>query len=224
MLKQKLFWLPLCLYLAFIVPIMWWDIDWLLANYWYQLEGQQWTLRNFWLTQKVIHDGGHDLAVGVYVIILLLYLFSFKSRLLGQYKSGLAYLSVSLPAATLTVSLFKRLTAVDCPWSVSDFGGQHPYQSWFNSLWSPIAEAGHCFPSGHASSAYMFFGLYFFGRYYWPTKSTIILIFILSIGLIFGFDQQVRGAHFISHDLTSAFICWFVSWFIWNIRVNSWTK
>jgi membrane-associated PAP2 superfamily phosphatase len=224
MLKQKLFWLPVSLYIAFIIPIIWWDIDWHLANYWYQLEGEQWALRYSWLTQKIVHDGGHDLAVGLYIIVLLLYLFSFKSRLLAKYKGGLAYLSLSLPLATLTVSLFKRLTTVDCPWSVIDFGGQHQYQSWFTSLWSPIAEAGHCFPSGHASSAYMFFGVYFFSRHYWPKQSALILAFIVSMGLIFGFDQQIRGAHYLSHDISSAFICWLVCWFIWNLRVNTWTK
>jgi len=224
MLKQKLFWLPISLYLALIIPIVWWDLDWQLANYWYQLEGQQWALRYNWLTQRLLHDGGHDLAVGLYIIVLLLYSFSYKSPLLAKYKSGLAYLSLSLPLATLAVSLFKRLTTVDCPWSVIDFGGQQPYQSWFHSLWSPITGAGHCFPSGHASSAYMFFGLYFFSRYYWPTRSTLILILVISMGLIFGFDQQIRGAHYLSHDLTSAILCWLVCWFIWYIRVNRWTR
>jgi len=224
MLKNKLFWLPASLYLALIIPIIWWDIDWQLANYWYQLEGQQWALRYNWLTQKLLHDGGHDLAVGLYIIVLLLYGFSFKSQFLAKYKSGLAYLSLSLPLATLTVSLFKRLTTVACPWSVIDFGGQQPYQSWFHSLWSPIVGAGHCFPSGHASSAYMFFGVYFFSRYYWPTKSTLILILIITMGLIFGLDQQIRGAHYVSHDLTSAFLCWLVCCVVWHVRVNTWTR
>lgn len=230
MLKQKLFWIPVSLYIVLIIPIIGWDIDWQLANYWYQLEGNQWALRSSWLTQKILHDSAHDLAVGLYIIILILYLVAVISQSLGKslpfgrYKAGLAYLSLSLPLATLTVSLFKRLTTVACPWSVIDFGGQQPYQSWFHSLWSPIAGAGHCFPSGHASSAYMFFGVYFFSRYYWPTKSTFILILVITMGLIFGFDQQIRGAHYISHDLTSAFLCWMVCWFIWHIRVNTWTK
>ena len=223
MLKQKLFWFPVSLYIALIIPIIWWDIDWQLANYWYQLEGQQWTFKSAWLTQKILHDGGHDLAVGLYVLVLALYLFSFKSSLLGKYKAGLAYLSLSLPLATLTVSLFKRLTTVDCPWSVIDFGGQQPYQSLFHSLWSPIMGAGHCFPAGHASSAYMFFGVYFFSRYYWPTKATFILAVVINIGLIFGFDQQIRGAHYISHDLSSALLCWLVCWFIWYSRMDAWT-
>lgn len=224
MFKQKLFWLPIGLYSVLIIPIIWLDLDWRLANYWYQLEGQQWVLKSAWLSQKVLHDGAHDFAVRLYIIILILYLVSFKSQRLVKYKAGLAYLSLSLPLATLTVSLLKRVVMVDCPWSVIDFGGQHVYQSWFYSLWSPIAGAGHCFPSGHASSAYMFFGMYFFSHYYWPTKSLSVLILVVTMGLIFGFDQQLRGAHFISHDLTSALICWLVCWFIWNVKIKTWTR
>lgn len=224
MFKQKLFWLPISLYILLIIPIISWDLDWQLANYWYQLEGQQWALKSAWFTQTIVHDGGHDLAVSLYITLLILYLVSFKSQFLGQYKSGLAYLSLSLPLATLTVSLIKQLTIADCPWSTLDFGGQHIYQSWLYNLWSPIAGAGHCFPAGHASSAYMFFGVYFFSRHYWSTKSTFILIVVITVGLIFGFNQQLRGAHFISHDVTSALICWLVCWFIWYSRVSAWTK
>ena len=37
-----------------------------------------------------------------------------------------------------------------------------------------------------------------------------ILSLAVGIGAVFGFGQEVRGAHFISHDLWSAFIVWFV--------------
>ncbi len=224
MFKEKSFWLALSLYIVLITPVLLWDIDWHLANFWYQSEGGSWALRNDWFTQTILHDGGHDLALALYVILLILYLCSFKLSLLTQYKAGLAYLSLSLPVATLTVSLLKRLTRVDCPWSISDFGGQYQYQSWLENLWSPVVGAGHCFPSGHASSAYMFFGLFFFSRHYWPKKAPLILIVTIIMGLTFGFAQQLRGAHFISHDLTSAFICWLVCWFIWHIRSNAWVK
>lgn len=224
MLKQKTLWLPISLYIAVITPIILFDIDWHFAHFWYQLEGGQWALKSAWLTQKILHDDAHDLAVGLYVMVLILYLVSFKSQFLAKYKSGLAYLSLSLPVATLTVSLFKRMIAVDCPWSVIDFGGHQAYQTWFHSLWSPIAGAGHCFPAGHASSAYMFFGVYFFSRHYWPKQSALILALVIIMGLVFGIDQQIRGAHYISHDLTSALICWLVCWFIWNVRAKTWTK
>jgi membrane-associated PAP2 superfamily phosphatase len=33
----------------------------------------------------------------------------------------------------------------------------------------------------------------------------------LLLGLVFGIAQQARGAHFVSHDLWSAFLAWILS-------------
>lgn len=202
-------------YIGLMLPLAWFDYDWKLAHFWFALQGDAWQFKHGWLTQHILHDGGHDLAVALYVLVLLLYAGSFRLSQLKPYRHGLSYLSLSLPAATLSVSLIKRLTYVDCPWSVLDFNGERPYQFWLESLWSPLSGADHCFPAGHASSAYMFFGLFFFSRYFFPKQSRLILLGVISAGITFGLAQQLRGAHFISHDLTSALICWYVSYGIW---------
>ena len=33
----------------------------------------------------------------------------------------------------------------------------------------------------------------------------------LVIGLVFGIAQQLRGAHFLSHDLWALMVCWLVA-------------
>lgn len=222
---SRLIWLPVSLYLSLIIPIMYWDLDWQLANYWFQLQDQQWYFRHHWLTQTLLHDAGHDLALTLYIVILILYISSFNKRILWhKFKSTLAYLSLSLPVATLTVSLIKRLSFVDCPWSISDFGGQQHYLTWWQTLIADQNGVGHCFPAAHASSAYMFFGVYFVARQHWPDKANWIVTAVLGFGLIFGLAQQLRGAHFISHDLTSAIVCWLVSfvlWSLWNKKSQS---
>ena len=192
------------------------ELDKLVANIWYQLEGGQWQLKHYWLTQTWLHDGGHDLAVILFILVLLSYVISVLTRYLSTYRHVLAYLSMSIPLSTLTVSAIKRLTEVDCPWSVIEFGGDRPYQFWLHSLWSPLEGADHCFPAGHASSAYMFFGVYFVSKQLFPQHARNVLYGIIVLGVIFGVAQQLRGAHFISHDLTSAFTCWTVSWLLWR--------
>jgi membrane-associated PAP2 superfamily phosphatase len=37
------------------------------------------------------------------------------------------------------------------------------------------------------------------------------LYFGLVLGIMFGASQQVRGAHFLSHDVFSLAVCWFSS-------------
>lgn len=200
---------------------MYWDLDWQLSNYWFQLQGQQWFFRHYWFTQTLLHDGGHDLALTIYIAILALYVTSFNRKVpWHHFKSNLAYLSLSLPVATLSVSLIKRLTFVDCPWSISDFGGQQHYLAWWQTLISEHNGVGHCFPAAHASSAYMFFGVYFVARQQWSDKANRVLVAIIGVGISFGLAQQLRGAHFISHDLTSAVVCWLVSLIIWQLWNN----
>ena len=126
------------------------ELDKLVANIWYQLEGGQWQLKHYWLTQTWLHDGGHDLAVILFILVLLSYVISVLTRYLSPYRHVLAYLSMSIPLSTLTVSAIKRLTEVDCPWSVIEFGGDRPYQFWLHSLWSPLEGADHCFPACRA--------------------------------------------------------------------------
>lgn len=192
------------------------EFDKLLANIWYQLEGGQWLLKHYWLTQTWLHDGGHDLAVILFIVVLLSYVSSVGTRYFSRYRHALAYLSISIPTSTLAVSALKRFTQVDCPWSVTEFGGDRHYQFWLQSLWSPLQGADHCFPAGHASSAYMFFGLYFVSKELFPQHANKVLYGVIAFGVIFGLAQQLRGAHFISHDITSAFICWTVSWLLWH--------
>ncbi len=192
------------------------ELDKLVATIWYQLEGGQWQLKHFWLTQTWLHDGGHDLAVILFIAVLLSYGMSVGNRYFSRYRHALAYLSISIPVSTLMVSAIKRLTQVDCPWSVVEFGGERPYQFWLHSVWSPLQGADHCFPAGHASSAYMFFGLYFVSTQLFPQHAKKVLYGVISFGVIFGIAQQLRGAHYISHDITSAFICWTVSCLLWK--------
>jgi membrane-associated PAP2 superfamily phosphatase len=139
----------------------------------------------------------------------------FKTMRWQAYRFELSYLSVAIPSATLSVSLLKRLTTVDCPWSIVDLGGKFDYIPWWQSLFSTTAGQGHCFPAGHASSAYMFFGLYFVSTQRWPNYQKLAFLCVIILGLIFGIAQQLRGAHFVSHDMTSALICWLVSYGVW---------
>ena len=43
---------------------------------------------------------------------------------------------------------------------------------------------------------------------------SLLLIPGLVIGISFGLAQQLRGAHFLSHDVWSAAICWFGALFL----------
>jgi len=212
----------------FIVYIMNWDF--VFSQYLYRMEGTSWLLKDSFLIEIIIHHGGKYLSISIYLLLVLLYVLCqlkkiqlpirIKNRLsqLFVYQRGLAYLALSTLLAALMVSLLKAITQIDCPWSIAGLGGEEVYQPWLNIIFIRH-HGGHCFPAGHASAAYAFFSLYFFSYHFFPKQSVRILLIVLCWGIIFGFAQQLRGAHFISHDISSAFICWLINLFCYRLML-----
>lgn len=89
------------------------------------------------------------------------------------------------------------------------YGGKELYSPTLHAIFN--SGRARCFPAGHASGAYAWFTLYFFCREYFPNWRWASLIFVISLGIVFGVTQQLRGAHFISHDLFTLSLCWFIS-------------
>lgn len=112
--------------------------------------------------------------------------------------------------STLVVNLLKSVTHRDCPWDLVRYGGLKPYIGFFEQ-YPDAVDFGQCFPAGHASAGYCWFGLYFFIKHSFYPYKNFGLAFPITLGLIFGLDQQLRGAHFLSHDLWTAFICWAIA-------------
>jgi membrane-associated PAP2 superfamily phosphatase len=128
-------------------------------------------------------------------------------RLLGTADRVQLVLSIVL--AALTVTAVKRLTTTSCPWDLVEFGGTANYVSHW--LWGVSDRGpGHCFPAGHASAALGFAAGWFVLRRSAPRLAPGWLVAALVGGAVLGLAQQLRGAHYMSHTLWSAWICWSV--------------
>lgn len=107
----------------------------------------------------------------------------------------------------LLVLGLRRLSHASCPWDLAEFGGTVayvPHWAWGGRDAGP----GHCFPSAHAASAFAFLSQYFLWRGHRPRRARRLLCAVLGVGLLTGWTQLVRGAHFPSHTLWSAWLCW----------------
>lgn len=182
-----------------------------LADRIFQLEGGQWLWREHWLTSAIFHSGGRRL-VAFLVVMTVLGLCWFLWRGPRIVASALGYLLVSVVVATLVIGQLKGMTAMDCPWDLLRYGGDKAYYGLFEVRpegWHP----GRCFPAGHASGGYAWLALYFAAmrlplRLRWRWFG---LAFALILGVSFGIAQQLRGAHFLSHDLWTLAICWWLA-------------
>ncbi|MBC5783979.1 phosphatase PAP2 family protein [Ramlibacter sp. USB13] len=164
--------------------------------------------RNSWLLAVLVHEGGRSLA---WLLALALCLAAWwpvgPLARIGQRERLQLALSTLLGA--LAVSLLKTGSHTSCPWELADFGGLARYVPHWSA--SVDGGSGHCFPAGHAASGFTFVGGYFAFRSSHPLLARRWLAASLAAGLVLGLAQQWRGAHFMSHTLWSALVCWGVA-------------
>ncbi len=178
-----------------------------LADTIYAAGGQAWVWRRAWITNDLIHDGGRTL-VGVLALgVLGAWLLSFVHPHGQRWRSPSLYLLCTALLAVALVNILKEVTQVDCPWDLVRYGGENLPTAFFAEAPSG-QEPGRCYPAGHASAGYCWIGLYFLARQFRPRLRLPALLAPLGLGLVFGVAQQLRGAHFLSHDLMTLYLCW----------------
>lgn len=181
-----------------------------LADAIFQLEGGRWALREHWLTSGVIHRGGKWLSALVAVAVMGLYLRALRDRQWASLRQPLLYLLLAAALGSASVSLLKSVTHVDCPWDLAGYGGMRTPTGLFASH-AAGAPRGVCYPAGHASAGYAWVSLYFAALLWRPRWRWRGLAIGVGAGLLFGIGQQLRGAHFLSHDVAALAVCWLVA-------------
>lgn len=178
-----------------------------LADRWYAFEGDQWALRDHWLTYDVIHHHGKQAIIALWLLGLSALVMSGRIARLKTWRWPLAYLLTAMVAIPALITRFKHYSPVPCPWDLMRYGGDTLYQHTLSYEFGSAA-SGHCFPAGHASGGFALLAIYF-SAYLYVRRPAIFLLPGMIVGSIFGFGQQARGAHFISHDLWTLSLCWF---------------
>ena len=184
------------------------DIDWLLSHALFAWQGYRWVLRDHAVTETLLHHGGHNLSIAAWVAVLLSW-FTAQARR-SPLRRPLAGLLLSVLLSTLLVSWVKSWSNMDCPWDIDGLGGARPYLMLWDTrpAWLPD---GRCFPAGHASGGYAWVALYHYFLTVRPEWRRRGLAVGLAAGMLFGIGQQLRGAHFFSHDLWTLALCWTVA-------------
>ena len=180
---------------------------------------QSWLWQDSWLLEQILHKGGRTLITVWLSGLLLLTSVSFMlKRLNGCQRFALLYLTCASLISILVISALKHITVLPCPWDVQGLGGDQVYVYLHQAVSSQL-QGRQCFPAGHASGGYALFSLYFAVQIYYSAQgkmpSRYWLLPGLVIGGLFGLAQQFRGAHFLSHDLTTALVCWYCCYGLW---------
>lgn len=164
-------------------------------------------LRDHALVRSLLHDGGRWLAG---LLLAALALDAWRPIVRGPGRGQRLYWLAVVALGMIVVPLAKRFSTTSCPWDLAEFGGHVAYvPHWLPALTD--GGPGHCFPSGHAVAAFAFFGAWFLWREHRPRLARALLAGVLVLGAVFGWAQMARGAHFASHALWSAWLCWTIA-------------
>ena len=197
---------------ATLVAVNLWDysgLDLALARVMGNVQG--FALRDHWLLTRVFHTGAKSLAWLLVVVLCLTAIWpvGWLQRLPVSRRVQLA--ASALLAAAL-IALLKAGSQTSCPWDMHDFGGVARYASHWTGWIYPDGGSGQCFPAGHATTGFAFVGGFFALRHARPRLAQVWLWSALTVGMVLGIGQQLRGAHFMSHTLWTGWLCWMTAW------------
>lgn len=186
---------------------LWTDWDVRLADSAFDASAKTFPLRHAWLTETFNHVILKRVLSGLALVVIVAVLWDAASRqrwswLLRFQLRVIALSAVMVPTA---ISLIKQISDSHCPWDLQRYGGAEPYVRLFEHLPAGIAP-GHCMPGGHASSALWMVSFAIMYVPYRLTRAALSLAILLMLGIGVGWLQQLRGAHFLSHTLWSAWI------------------
>lgn len=201
---------PLAVFAALSMLLIGLEGDLWLADRLYAMQGHAWALQWEYVTQDLLHAAGRQASKDLWFALLLVLGLSLLAPRKRPWRRPLLYLLAATLLSTALVGVLKRWTNVDCPWDLLRYGGNNAYYSLFMHRPSLLG-AANCFPAGHASAGYAWVALYFVWLEKPPRWRWWGLGFALGLGLMFGVAQQLRGAHFLSHDVWALMICWLVS-------------
>lgn len=184
------------------------DLDLDIAKLSYDVARKQFPIRDSWLASQFFH-----VYIKAFVVMIAVGFFAcalldlwrpetYWTREVGWRLRTVAVCAVLIP---LTVNLLKQNSRLHCPWDLAMFGGVERYFRLVDRIPAGTTHI-HCFPAGHASGGLWLASImviWFPGR---PRTAWMIGFGLFGVGLMMGIVQQMRGAHFTTHTLWSAWI------------------
>ena len=185
------------------------DIDQRLADNYFDLSLNDFPWRNTWFAENLMHGLVKRVIIGFGLCILGITLLDALrpiKKMTLLFRMQLRIVACTLTLAPLLTTILKQASNILCPWSIDRYGGHEPLLRLLDRV--PLGwAAGHCFPAGHASTGMWLAALAVFWLPHHPRRAFAVFLGGISVGLILGWVQQMRGAHFMTHTLATLWIC-----------------
>ncbi|EPF15830.1 PAP2 (acid phosphatase) superfamily protein [Cedecea davisae] len=178
-------------------------LDRWITGYWFDAATRQFPLQNNRLLDLLNHRLLKDLVIVGGALSLMWGLWRRQPRLV--------VVALLIGLGALTVGILKDFSHHSCPWSLAEYGGNAVSYPLFGAV--PAGSGpGRCFPGGHASSGFGVMALFFLFYRERPRLAWFCLFASVFLGIMMGYGQVMRGAHFFSHNL-------WAGWWVWLTQV-----
>jgi len=200
--------IPLALAVALILLELT-SVDMDLANLFFDQAAGQFIGRHSYLLENILHDRVKQGVILLGLLSVVAFAASFFWKRLFGWRRELGCLVLALSVSTAFVTPLKKVTQVQCPWSLTQFGGKETY----SKLLEPrpaTNKPGMCWPGGHAATGFCLFGLFFMLRDRRPRLARVAFAVALVAGAVLSVGRMMQGAHFLSHNVWTAVFCWLI--------------
>jgi len=185
------------------------DLDMILANLFFDHSAGQFIGRHSFFLEDILHDRAKQVVIAFSVFAIIGFTGSFVLQRLKPIRRELGCLVLAMGLSTAFVTPLKAVTAVQCPWSLSEFGGKETYSKLLEAR-PQTDKPGRCWPGGHAATGFTLFALFFVLRDRRPRLARAALTFAFALGTVFSVGRMLQGAHFFSHNVWTAVFCWLI--------------
>lgn len=210
--SARAFWLTLLALGAALAVFELTPVDLWLQDHFYSTETRRWVVdEKNPLGRAIFYNGPKALIILTGVIVLALAAGPARWRARWSLdRRGLWLGFLVMAVVPVLAGLGKKYTNIFCPSEIRRYGGDVPYVR----LCEPYPEddrparRGGCFPAGHASGGFALLGLL-------AVRSTRrwrrgVIILGLALGWVMGGYQMLKGAHYLSHTVTTMLVAWLV--------------
>ena len=203
---------PLVVFALLILTVKFTDLDRRTTELFYDASIGVFPLRDDWLLQTVEHVGAKRAVILLAVLVVVAWLASHGLASLKALRPVLFFIFVGMALSVLSVSTLKNSSSEHCPYDLPRYGGVLSEPAGPFETLQKETKPGRCWPSGHASAGFCLFAWYFAAlRLQRRRLALYLLAGVIVIGSVLSAGRGAQGAHFVSHYLWSAAVCWFVT-------------
>lgn len=175
------------------------QLDWAISNDWFDPASGRFPWQNNYWLDLINHRLLKQLVIAGAVPALLWGIYRRSPRLIVSM--------LLIGIGPLVVGILKATSAHSCPWDLIEYGGKAMSYPLFGTV-PAMPGPGRCFPGGHASSGFAVMALFFLFYPQRPRLAYWCWFGGVALGMLMGFGQVMRGAHFLTHNL-------WAGWWVW---------